>query len=127
MAGFLIVAWLLATNHCALGLMKPAEQAQAAHAHCHRAQGDSGKDAPAGDVLECCKAIHAAPAPAKVAVQFEATKFELQVFALIRIFSADDGAGEASGFFDHRPPRVISFAESVLQRSLLGHAPPLAV
>lgn len=121
----LMVAWLVATNHCAMGLMRSASTAKGGHAHCHG--GDSKKDQPPGDVRECCKALHVGLPGAKVEAKWDASQFAVQVVALIQIFAEPTEPQPGVMVFDHGPPRALSFAESVLQRSLLGHAPPFAV
>lgn len=123
----LMISWFIATNHCAIGLMKRTGQAEAEHSHCHPATTPA-KDAPAEGVLQCCKGIHGTLAPAKAKVKFDESKFQLQLFALVQMLAPVSAEQEHSPFiFDHGPPRAVSFAECVLQRSLLGHAPPLAV
>ena len=124
----LMVGWLLATNHCALGLMKPGPQAKSEHGHCHGGSEDSGKKLPADGMRECCRALNAAPVQAKVDVKFDPTKFQLHLYAVSLELAARIAAPSTTSLFsDTGPPRAMSFAESVLQRSLLGHAPPLAV
>jgi len=125
----LMISWFIATNHCALGLMTPTVQAEAEHSHCHGGKTAPGKGKPADDgTRECCKSIHGTLVPAKAEAKFDAAKFQMQLFVRIQVLapvSAERVVG--SSVYDHGPPRVVSFAESVLQRSLLGHAPPFAV
>ncbi len=123
-----MISWLLATNHCAFGLMKPTEKAASEHSRCCRGKAAPAKDAPADGVQECCKSIQAAPVPAKVEAKLGAAGFQVPLLALLRVLDAESAGRRSSAFaFDHGPPRAVSFAESVLQRSLLSHAPPFAV
>ena len=123
----LMIAWLVATNHCALGLMGEAREGQPEHSHCCAGRATPTQDTPAEERRECCKTIHAASVPDTVAAKFDATKVQLQQFVLVAsTFEAAQRTlpGLAS---EHGPPIAVSFAESVLQRSLFAHAPPLAV
>ena len=119
----LMVAWFIATNHCALGLMKPSVDARAEHSHC-KACGDAPKNgAPKNAVRECCKSIVGAPLPEKAVVKYDASKFGMEPFMAaerLAVRSAQVGREK----LEHGPPRFESFAETVLQRSLLSHAPP---
>lgn len=77
---------------------------------------------------QCCKSIHGTLAPEQAEVKFDAAKFQLHLFVLVQMLAPVSAERDLSSFvFDHGPPRVVSFAESVLQRSLLSHAPPFAV
>ncbi len=120
-----MISWLVATNHCALGLMKPTVQAE--HSHCHSGKPAPGKGAPAGGTRECCKSIHGMPAADKVEAKFDATQYHISPVAFLEVLSRRSAERALASFvFDHGPLRSISFAESVLQRCLLSHAPPFA-
>lgn len=119
-----LCAWLIATNHCALGLMNRAAPKE--HEHCPghdtpKKGGDSD-----GDQFPCCKTIHATPAPlGKMAIDPAKMLFALQ-FSVVTILSPSQVERPLpSEALDTGPPFLVSFAESVLQRSLLSHAPPL--
>ena len=127
LAVVMLLGWFTATNHCALGLMQKSSAAKAEHAKCC-----SGKPAPAkngetpGGGRECCKSIHAVPLPdAKVLPEYDGSLFVLHAFALLMVLGNEVAALDAlATFHDHGPPRAESFAELVLNRSLLSHAPP---
>ena len=123
----LMTAWLVASNHCAIGLMKPAAGTTAAHSVCHACKSEPMKPQPAsGGERECCKALQAMPADAaKADVKYDATLFTLLDFVVTVAPAA--AAPQTTRALDTGPPRSISFAELILQRSLLSHAPPLAV
>lgn len=77
---------------------------------------------------DCCKSIQGAQVPEKAEVKFDAAKLQIQLFALLQMFApAGTGRDLSPLVFEHGPPRAVSFAEAVLQRSLLSHAPPFAV
>lgn len=119
---FSIAAWMVLSNHCALGVVTPP--------------ADSGVEA-----NEC--PMHSAPAKKKPAVKIPCCK-DLRAVAVkgaagviaaaIRVVGAQDYAAEIFVFpppvsieiagLDTGPPSALSFAESVLQQSLLAHAPP---
>jgi hypothetical protein len=116
----MLLSWLVVTNHCALARMQGLG---AEHAHCHAAKDSSGKQAPGDGMRECCRAVKASLS-GKAEIHFDASQFQLQSFAILEAL-CPPVANPALGFFhDHGPPGVSSFAEIVLQRSLLSHAPP---
>lgn len=117
----MLLSWLVVTNHCALAQIQgPNLQ----HAHCHAAKDDSGSKAPVDGMRECCKAIKANLA-SQPEIKFEASLLEIQSYALLHALMMPAAMPLPDLLHDHGPPRVISFAESVLQRSLLSHAPPV--
>jgi hypothetical protein len=119
----LITSWFAFTNHCALGMMQPAAQPAKDPAGCCGGKTKPESDLPEGP-RECCK-IHVIPLTANVVVEFDGSNFQLPPFAIIDwLLTRAPASAPASFLFDHGPPRSISFAESVLQRSLLGNAPP---
>jgi hypothetical protein len=116
-----MAAWIGATNHCALRCFEGAAQQCCCPVH----QPDPPKDgAPQG--VTCCTSLRAvlhsplrAPAGATSAAAMLADRSpELA-------WNAADGR-QAPQIKDTGPPAVFSFAERVLQHSLLSHAPPLA-
>ena len=123
----LMVAWLVASNHCAFGLMKRTSQTTANHATCHSCKSEPSKPQPAsGGDRECCKALQGLPADtAKVEAKYDTALFALLDFALTAVPSAV--AAQAVLACDTGPPRALSFAERILQRSVLSHAPPCFV
>ena len=116
----MLLSWLVITNHCALGLMQGAGTE---HAHCHAAKSDDGKNAPGDGMRECCRAIKASLASQKEC-QFAGSQFQPRVYAVVELICAPVEKPVAGFSLDHGPPRAVSFAEIVLQRSLLSHAPP---
>ena len=74
--------------------------------------------------LPCCKLLRATPAPAKIDAGHATTAFTLQPY-LAADFQFLYSRSEAPTFeLDTGPPEAHTFAESVLQRSILAHAPP---
>jgi hypothetical protein len=116
----MLLSWLVITNHCALGLMT---RGGPAHAHCHAAKSDHGGNSPGDRMQECCRAIKASLA-GQMEFKAHVTQWELLTCVIIQwVPSPMIKPGQAI-FLDHGPPRAVSFAEIVLQRSLLSHAPP---
>ena len=125
-----LAAWLLASHHCALAGITPVPQQAVASSHCH---GSSDAPAPEDSERECdgSKCCNSLSAPslafAKSVVSYDGTFFiakdylALQQRALAREYQAPIAE------IDTGPPRSDSFAESVLQRSILAHAPPSLV
>lgn len=117
---FTIAAWLVLSNHCALGLGesgKAESQSGGCPMHSAPAKGNPAKNIP------CCKDLRAvASHPAKdfaavasqlVGVQDYVAALLLPPRGAVQLLASDTG-----------PPRALSFAESILQRSILAHAPP---
>lgn len=76
-------------------------------------------------MMQCCKAVKASLS-GKAEVKVDPSKLRLRVFPVVQLLAAQVAQPAPPFLFDHGPPRVASFAEIVLQRSLLCHAPPLA-
>jgi len=119
----MLLSWLVVTNHCALAQL---EGRNMRHAHCHASKGDTGQQVPGDGMRECCQAIKANLAD-KPEIKFELSLIEVQSAVLLQTFLAPAVAPAPDFLQDHGPPRVVSFAENVLQRSLLSHAPPALV
>jgi len=123
------VSWLAVSNHCALGLAAietHSSVAVSAQAHDCCASEVPSQPKPVKDpATPCCKMLQAlSVSPAKL---FEANvtiffggplPFSTPTVAPPRF------APFAYCFLNTGPPGRNSFAESVLQRSLLAHAPP---
>ncbi|MEO6754650.1 MAG: hypothetical protein ABIP85_22970 [Chthoniobacteraceae bacterium] len=127
LAVLMLLGWVTATNHCALGLMQNSPLAKAEHAKCCSGKSAPAKnDQPPGGARECCKSIHAVPLPdAKGLVKYDGSHFAVHAFALLTVLGSEAVALDAlATLHDHGPPRAESFAELVLQRSLPGNAPP---
>jgi len=117
-----ITAWLFLSNHCALGLsgvVEPASDVVGCPMH-----STPAKEKKPAAALPCCKdlravATHAAKSVAAMASQLlGAQNYVAAVFLTpprltARILALETG-----------PPHSLSFAESILQRSILAHAPP---
>jgi hypothetical protein len=120
------VAWLAIANHCALAsLDTPAEKAVAwCHANC------CGDQSPAKEKnkneTECCKTLHATlNVAARKLVGYDASLLTLQPYFVAPVILANEPKVTLrGGVLDTGPPFAKTFAESILQRSILAHAPP---
>jgi hypothetical protein len=121
-----LAAWLLLSNHCLFGFTEEkADSARQADECPMHAAAAPAKEKPAAKI-PCCKEIRAVVAKsvtktlALAARSFTGREYSKATFPppLCRtspLRSLDTG-----------PPGSLSFAESVLQESLLGHAPPVS-
>jgi len=119
------ISWLAISNHCALGLAAFAE---------HRADTVTKHDCCASDLpvqpkpakdpgTPCCKTLLATSAiPAKV-FQAGVLLVSAPVDRALATRTIPPQATAGFQFFDTGPPGR-TFAESILQQSLLAHAPP---
>jgi len=119
----MLLSWLVVTNHCVLGFGQTVAGAKTEHAHCHGDTSGDGQKAPADGMRECCRVIKAS-VTGHTEFKADAAQFHLLAFVLLDTLSAPQENTAVTFIHDHGPPRVFSFAESVLQRSLLSHAPP---
>jgi len=121
-----IVAWFSISNHCAVGEMVAAKtQPQMAQMHCHGKQPlPSNKSG--GEEMPCCKVLRATLAGEGKIVQVASKDFlPIQRWIVAEILVADEALlHRATQELDTGPPFAGTFAESVLQRSILAHAPP---
>ena len=123
-----IVAWFVASNHCALAGFVPAPAVDAsAHSHCHGSseQPADGQKERECDGSKCCNSLTAPTlALAKSVVTYDSAHVSAPEFAgFLRCF-APAQHDSVRCELDTGPPGSRSFAESVLQRSVLAHAPP---
>lgn len=115
------LAWFAVSNHCALAaLERPAKVEVEQSCHGMTAQHAPAKKNQTG--VECCKVLRATLSKSLVV-------HNVAVFALYEYFVRQVSLPEQTPlkcvlFLDTGPPFSYSFSESVLQRSILAHAPP---
>jgi hypothetical protein len=107
-------------------LETPAANANVArcHEHCGGNQSPAkGKDQ---RTTECCKTLCATlNVPAKKLAPRDTSLLASQLyFAAPVIFPSDSRLATRGVEFDTGPPGSLTFAELILQRSILAHAPP---
>jgi hypothetical protein len=121
-----IVAWFGITNHCALGALVTAKtQSPLAPIHCHGNHPSPSKKT-GDEEVPCCKMLRATVTSEAKIIQV-ATKDYVPIQSWIVaeiIFAQETRLHRAPQGVDTGPPFAASFAESVLQRSILAHAPP---
>jgi len=121
-----ISAWFGVSNHCALAAIQPPGRVAVAHAHCHGPSAPAPAKQQNGEDMPCCKTLKAVT-PAKISANPNVLDFTPKDYFSI-VLLADVSLGRAETLeLDTGPPRALSFSESVLQRSLLAHAPPLSL
>jgi hypothetical protein len=120
-----IAAWFLISNHCAFAIVESAKL-PAEHAHCHGSTAPTNAPAQNED-LPCCKLLRATITKDGASVAKNALTFSLQPYFVGFIVFPEKLHWPQSFELDTGPPFSTSFAESVLQRSVLAHAPPLSL
>jgi hypothetical protein len=118
-----LVAWFAISNHCALGAFE-TRQNVAAHASCHGSAPAPSKLPAKGQEMPCCKLLRATLVKDKAPVVENGLIFSLQPYFVGFIVFPEQLHWPQSVELDTGPPFSGSFAESVLQRSILAHAPP---
>ena len=126
-----LAAWFVASNHCALANVapKPAEIA-ADHSHCGGADDTPGDEERNGDCdgSKCCKSLSVSSlAFAKNVVSYDSCLVGIKDYPGQDCASLGTHHEAPICKLDTGPPDTVSFAESVLQRSILAHAPPSRV
>lgn len=120
-------AYASAANHCALAPAAGKTAEAPAHEGCpgHEAPGEDGNT---GE-MQCCKEFPPANlGAAKNPVAFDSFSFTTQLYFATAVVAAEQSRAELHPLeLDTGPPFAASFAESVLQRSILAHAPPLSL
>jgi len=119
-----MVAWFSISNHCAVGALIAKTNSAVAPMHCHGNQPAPSKKGSEED-MPCCKMLRATiTSEAKIAEVATKNFVPLQDWILAELISAAEPQLSPLKL-DTGPPFAGSFAESVLQRSILAHAPPV--
>jgi hypothetical protein len=116
------VSWLAISNHCAFAAIaaKPNQADNECPFHSKPA-----KPQPAPTGTQCCKILRAiTTAPAKTVARAVVDLPHVDVTFARLIVVAPAKISFVVSAFDTGPPGTTSFAELVLQRSILAHAPP---
>ena len=119
------LAWISISNHCALGALIPKINSAMAPMHCHGNQPAPSKKS-SEEEIPCCKLLRATVTSDAKIVQVACKNFLPAQKAIIAeiIFANEAQFHRTPLELDTGPPFADSFAESVLQRSILAHAPP---
>ncbi|HEY8834785.1 MAG TPA: hypothetical protein VIM09_04315 [Chthoniobacterales bacterium] len=114
-----ISAWFLLSNHCALGIFAAPAEAGGCPMHSAPAKKKPAAKTP------CCKEIRAVVAKWVQVAALEMRPIASQDYAPGIFLRPSREAIEIDGL-DTGPPGRFSFAELVLQESMLAHAPPVS-
>ena len=117
-----ICSWIAVSNHCAFAAV--ATEIDKAQTECPFHSKPSKQEKPSSHV-ECCKVLRAivlakAKDWARDDAKFCDANFPVQTATLI----VHPSRVVAPLLLDTGPPGAFSFAELILQRSILAHAPP---
>jgi hypothetical protein len=119
---FMMFSWIAISNHCAFGAVATKSEASQSECPFH---SKPAKQKEQSTQIQCCKTLRAVvPTVAKSWTRndtdFSDVDLCFKEFALI----AYSRSQPAPLFLDTGPPGARTFAELILQRSLLAHAPP---
>ena len=117
-----ITAWLLLSNHCALGMSGVVESASDV-AGCPMHSAPAKEKKPAAK-LPCCKDLRAVTGQALKSVAAAASQLQGSRDYVTAVFLVPPRLTALILVLETGPPDALSFAESILQRSILAHAPP---
>jgi hypothetical protein len=118
-----ICSWFAISNHCAFAAL--ATKTDSVQAECPFHSKPAKQEKPSAGV-QCCKILRAvAPVAIKTWTRDDAKFSNADRYCDKRtLITAYSQATLAPLFLDTGPPNARSFAELILQRSLLAHAPP---
>jgi hypothetical protein len=119
-----IFSWLAISNHCAFGAIADRDRETQSACPFH---SEPVKPQPPPSGAQCCKILRAVvpvvtKSWARDDAKVSAVDLRVDEFALIAHSHA-----AAALFLDTGPPEARTFAELILHRSLLAHAPPARV
>jgi hypothetical protein len=119
---FMMFSWIAISNHCAFGAVATKSESSQSECPFH---SKPAKQKEQSTQIQCCKTLRAVvPTLAKSWTRndtdFSDVDLCFKAFALI----AYSRSQPAPLFLDTGPPGARTFAELILQRSLLAHAPP---
>jgi hypothetical protein len=123
------ISWLAVSNHCALGLAAIENHGTEAVAEQHDCCASDVPTTPRpakNPATPCCKTLRATTASFAKTYQVQLTVLPKPTLEFIAVLVTEPPRlSLALHTLDTGPPGEQTFAESVLQRSLLAHAPPV--
>jgi|SRR5581483_1872890 len=124
----LIAAWLSISNHCALGALAAAKmQSATTGMHCHGTQPSPAKKDD-GDEMPCCKVLRAlAAGSAKNVSDGVVGGHQPFTYPAVAFVTPSQHILLCARPLATGPPGALTFAELILQRSILAHAPPVSL
>lgn len=119
-----IAVWFSLSNHCALGAVTLPVEAGVEASGCPMHSAPAKKK-PAAK-LPCCKDLRAVAAKAAASAIAATIRFVGAQDYAAAVFLPPPRVALEIECLDTGPPGAFSFAEAVLQQSILSHAPPLS-
>ena len=120
-----ICSWIAVSNHCAFAAV--ASEMHKAHTECPF-HSKPAKQKEQSSHVQCCKVLRAVVfAKTKNWARNDAKFCDANFPALADAFVVYSSRAVAPLLLDTGPPGAFSFAELILQQSLLAHAPPVLV
>jgi hypothetical protein len=118
-----IFSWVAISNHCAFSAL--VAQTHATQSACpFHSQPAKTPPQPAG--IQCCKILRAVvPTMTKGWARNDAGVSDADLYFEKLAFIANSQSATSPLLLDTGPPGSRSFAELILQRSVLAHAPPV--
>jgi hypothetical protein len=117
-----ICSWLAISNHCAVAAL--ATKTNTASTECPFHSKPAKQEKPSTGA-QCCKILRAvAPVITKSWMRDYANFSSADLSLQERAYVEHSRTAQAPRSLDTGPPDARSFAELILQRSLLAHAPP---
>ncbi len=121
-----MAAWLSISNHCAVSALIAGTNSAVAPMHCRGNQPAPSKKS-SEEEMPCCKMLRATLASEAKTVEVASENFvPIQDWIVAELISVAETQPSPLEL-DTGPPFAGSFAESVLQRSILAHAPPVCL
>ena len=118
-----VAAWFSISNHCVVGAALAKAQPTAPQMHCHGNQPVPARQ-DGNDNMPCCKLLKALEAKA-VTLNPNTIDFVPKEYLSSLVLPIISEPHKLLIACDSGPPEgAFSFSESVLQRSILAHAPP---
>ncbi len=121
-----LAAWLAISNHCALAAFESAGKMPMAGCHGMAQPDHSPAKNDHKSSIECCQTLRSTLLTSSQDLSaHDGLSFSIHDYP-VSILSATEEARLARSLeWDTGPPGADTFAESVLQRSILAHAPPI--
>jgi hypothetical protein len=120
-----LAAWLVLSNHCLFGLTEATADPVAPSDECPMHAAAPAKEKPAAKI-PCCKEVRALVAKSVTkTLSLAGRSFTSQEYATSAFHIPPRATAEVHAL-DTGPPGLLSFAEAVLQESMLAHAPPVS-
>jgi hypothetical protein len=123
-----LVAWFALSNHCVLGAAcaSVAPATKGCPMHMKSSDNAPAKHKGSSHGMPCCMTLRAVTT-AKISVATNMFGFVLKQYFLHTMLPEVSQRARPLLALDTGPPAALSFSESVLQRSILAHAPPVLV